>query len=395
MYAKTVTNSRWYLLGGCMIFIALGIQKFSKERLHSDDDNNKKKPHVLMVGVDSKVIGGMWTVAETYMNSKEFNKAVNLTYIPTSTYGSKIVRVCAMLSGYWSVFVKLMTGHIDVVHIHMAEKGSTYRKGAIVHMAHFFRKKIVIQMHAGPFMKFYATQGPKRQRWIRNMFAKADYIMALGEYWKGQLYDLVPSEKLRILYNGTYCPDLNLYNPDGKKILYLGLMKQTKGTFDLLNALHGIDDTLDPSIQVCLCGLAEDDGIEKKIKELGLENRVKMLGWITKEQRLELFKDTLMIVHPSWFEALSMTVLEAVAYGIPVVTTNISTMPEILGPDVETVPVKDPEALGNLILKWADDPVMREEISKKLYDRAKKMFSVEQNIRNTLQIYKDVLKKDE
>lgn len=369
-------------------FLYSYIQEEKKEQV-------KDKPNVLMVGVDSKRIGGMWTVAETYLNSSEFNDSVNLTYVATNTYGSAGVRVLNTLIGYWKVLWNIVFHHVSLVHIHMAEKGSTYRKGMVVHIAHFFNKKVVVQLHAGPFMAFYDTQSTKQQRWIRKMFEKCDNVLALGEYWRNQLYSLVPPEKVKVLYNGTICPETNPYNVTGKKILYLGVMKQAKGTFDLLEALHIIDSKLDPSIQVCICGLPEEDGIEEKIEELGLQSRVKLLGWITKEQRLKLFEDTMIVVHPSWFEALSMTVLEASAYGIPVVTTDISTMPEILGSDVEMVPVKEPEALGKLILKWSRDPALRSEISKKLYKNVKEKFSVQQNIRNTLKIYEDVLKNDE
>ena len=56
--------------------------------------------NVLMVGVDKNRVGGMWTVAETFINNEWFNQKVNLYYVATATGGSKIKRIGKMLEGY-------------------------------------------------------------------------------------------------------------------------------------------------------------------------------------------------------------------------------------------------------------------------------------------------------
>ena len=58
----------------------------------------------------------------------------------------------------------------------------------------------------------------------------------------------------------------------------------------------------------------------------GLKDRIIFLGWINTEQKETLFSNTIMCVLPSYFEGLSMTVIESMAHGIPILTTNISTM---------------------------------------------------------------------
>lgn len=351
--------------------------------------------NVCMVGVDNKRIGGMWTVAETYIKSESFNKVVNLAYIPTNTYGSAVSRVFAMLKGYGQLIGKLAFGKVDLVHIHMAEKGSTYRKGIAVWIAKAFRKKIVLQLHAGPFPAWYETRNGVSKWMIRSFFKKADMVLALGDFWKEQLGTLVDPKKIRVLYNGSYCPEANLYNPDGDKMLYLGVMKKAKGTFDLIRAMALIDDKLPKEITLWLCGTAEEEGIAELIRELGLEDRIKLPGWINKEQRLALFKEARMVIHPSYFEALSMTVIEAMCYGLPVITTKISTMPELLGENAPLVEPGDVEGLAALILKLSNDKEMRMEISESVYNRARTYFSTEQNISETLRLYREVLFKNE
>lgn len=344
---------------------------------------------VLMVGVDKKRIGGMWTVAETYLTDPVFREKVELTYIPTNTYGPAWKKLLFMLAAYLKI-IRQLAGGVDLVHIHMAEKGSTYRKGLVVHLAHLFGCRIVLQLHAGPFPSWYDTQSALGQRLIRSFFDSADRVLALGEFWKEELSRLTEAEKIRVLYNGSFCPETNPYQPDGTKLLYLGVMKRAKGTFDLIHAMDLIRDRLPDQLVLCICGTPEEEGIPELICQLGLEDRIRLPGWISREERLALFQEAQLVIHPSYFEALSMTVIEAMCFGIPVITTNISTMPELVGADGPLFEPGDVEALASLILELVGDRAKRVELSRAVYERARARFSVRQNIEETLQIYEEV-----
>ena len=117
------------------------------------------KLNVLMVGVDEGRIGGMWSVAETYIKNETYNKFVNLKYVATSTGGSKL-----------KILVYLSEKKVDIVHIHMAEKGSVYRKGFVVKLAKLFKIKTIIQMHAGPIMSWYNTLREYQKKRVREIF---------------------------------------------------------------------------------------------------------------------------------------------------------------------------------------------------------------------------------
>lgn len=347
--------------------------------------------NVLMVGVDKNRVGGMWTVAETYINDRDYNTAVNMKYIATSTCGSKIKRTAIMLIGYIKIVMTLMFGKIDIIHIHMAERGSTFRKGVVVSIGKVFKKTVVVQLHAGPFIDWYLGGSSQSQKHIKRILNKADKILVLGEYWKRQLNKIVDSDKIAVLYNGSNCPKENPYNADGRYILYLGLLKRTKGIYDLLNAMEYIKNKIDDKFLLYLCGSDEEGDIAKIISEKHLENKVQMLGWINTEKRLELFKDTIICVLPSYFEALSMTVIESMCYGIPIVTTNISTMPELVGKEIPLINPGDYKSLGLLIAELLSDKDKRITCSVGLHNRALQKFSIQQNIENTLMFYQECI----
>lgn len=346
--------------------------------------------NVLMVGVSSKRVGGMWSVADTYINNYQYNEKVNLTYVATSTNGSIIVRVLYMLLGYLKILYYLTFTKVDIVHVHMAEKGSTFRKGKVCKWASKYGYKVIIHLHAGPFMRFYNTLSSQEAKKVNKIFSYADKVCVLGHYWEKELKMIVPEEKIVVLYNGCNVPNVNLYNPGSKNIIYMGVMTQEKGIFDLLKAIKMIDDKLN-DVKVLLCGNDLTNEVLKLIKELKLEKRVFMLGWLDANQKKELLKDALISVLPSYYEGLSMTMIESMAYGIPCVTTNISTMNELFNNIVDLNMPGDIDGLANTILDLVNNNSERLKISALEYERAKSLFNTSKFINNTIDIYNRVL----
>ena len=345
---------------------------------------------VLMTGVDKSRLGGMWTVSNNYITSKEYNDKVDLTYVATSTSGSILKRVLCMLKGFLKVKRELKSKKYDIVHIHMAEKGSTYRASYIVNLATKYKTKVIIHMHAGPFMAWYDTLNEKKKNRIKEMFEKTTKVLALGDYWKKQLEALIDGKKIEVLYNGVAIPENNKYDSDSKNIIYMGVLKKEKGIFDLINAVKYIDEKLEKSITFKFCGIDLEGNIQETIKNMQLQDRIKLVGWVSGNEKEKLMRNAMISILPSYFEALSMTVIEAMSYGIPVITTDISTMNEVLDNKEQLITPGDSVELGNKILDMVNSENKRKQISKKEYDRCKTSFSIENNIGKTLEIYENL-----
>ncbi len=313
------------------------------------DMETNTKLNVLMVGVDEKRIGGMWSVAETYINNKIYNKLVNLKYVATSTGGSKTKRIIIMIFGYLTILKYLLKKDVDIIHIHMAEKGRVYRKGFVIKLAKLFKVKTVVQMHAGPIMNWYNTLSDKQKLRVKTILNSPDRLLVLGNYWKEQLCEIVPNNKILVLYNGVDCAYSNRYNINGIYITFMGMITRRKGAYDLIDAIKLIDKELPNEMKILLCGFDEGNKAQEYSKSLNLSHRILFPGWIGKEKKNEYLKDTCICVLPSYFEGLSMTVIESISYGIPVVTTNISTMPEIIGNDIHMIEPGDINDLSKMI----------------------------------------------
>lgn len=343
--------------------------------------------HVLMAGVGPERVGGMWTVAQCYLEDKDFCNKTGLAYIPTSTNGSIVKRSLFMLRGYWKIWRHLKRCRPDIVHIHMAEKGSTFRKGFVAKMAKKNGAKVIIHMHAGPFMAWYHTLDESKQGKIRQIFSVADRFFVLGGYWKEEMAQIVDRDKLEVLYNGIPVLEENPYSLQSKDIAYFGVFKKEKGIYDLIDAIALIDTRLNKDIMVRLCGKDMEGDIGAYITQRGLDHRIKLMGWCDAVQRDAVLRGAAVSVLPSYFEGLSMTVIEAMAYGVPMLTTSISTMPELLGGRITRVAPGDVQALAETLLKLIEDPQLRKQWSEIEYSRAKEVFSLENNLKQTYQAY--------
>ena len=164
---------------------------------------------------------------------------------------------------------------------------------------------------------------------------------------------------------------------------------------ELLQAIQMLDSTLDMDCKLYLYGLDWEGNIQQKIQQYGLTNRVVFAGWIEGKEKQEALENAMLSVLPSHYEALSMTVIEAMSYGIPVVTTDISTMGELLGENIPRIPVGDAEKLAEEIRRYYEDANLREETSQFLYERAKSHFNIERNVKQLLGIYDRILNKND
>lgn len=113
---------------------------------------------MLMVGVDQKVVGGMLTVSENYLKSKRFRTQTNLKYISTATRGSIPIKLLKFAGAMIRIIGLILTDKTDIVHVHMAERGSVFRKGIVIVIAKALGAKTVIHMHAGPIEEWYSRQ---------------------------------------------------------------------------------------------------------------------------------------------------------------------------------------------------------------------------------------------
>lgn len=352
--------------------------------------------HVLMVGVDESTKGGMWTVVENYLNNPEFIKKNNLVYIPTSVTGCSVLkRLLFTLIAYIKIINAFRKTKFSIVHVHMSERASIYRKRIVMEYAKRKGAKIVLHMHGAEFEVLYKKMNPNQKATIRKTLNLADKIVILGEYWREFIGSLVDdSSKIRVVYNAVDVPEEYKYNEDSRNILFLGAISKRKGIDILLSALKENEKSFGEKCIVNIYGPDTDENINEKLEKNGLSSWVKYHGWLDKKKKQIILANTAINVLPSYNEGLPMTILEAMSYGIPSITTSVAAIPEAVN-EKNGIVIKpgDKKGLSDALQELIFNREKRLQLSRQAYEDAKNIFSIEQHIMQIQEIYEEVMKR--
>ncbi len=153
-------------------------------------------------------------------------------------------------------------------------------------------------------------------------------------------------------------------------VLYVGTIDRRKDYRTLLAAMQ----RLHPAISLAVAGtvIAGRTDFAETVRRLGLEHRVKMLGYVVERDLPALYRAAAVFVYPSLYEGFGLPVLEAMACGTPVITYNAASLPEVAGDAARLLdcPVT-PDALAEEIGRVIEDRALRRELSERGRERAR------------------------
>jgi len=343
---------------------------------------------ILMVGPHPyKVKGGMSTVIKNYYNS-QLAKQSKIIPINTVVDGNKVTKLLCCLCSYIKMFMYLIFCNIHIVHVHVASRKSFYRKSLFIRLAHRFRKKIIIHVHGGEFDKFYWNESnSNQQKYITKILNYGDTIIALGEKWKTSISKYC-DRNIEVIYNSIDSRSENSYDSSSKNIVFLGRLEEQKGVYDLIEAAEKVIAE-EPDIKFILAGSSKDKKIEEILHNKGLKDNFILPGWINEEEIKKLFCNTMIFVLPSYNEGMPMSILEAMSFGIPIISTKVGSIPEIIQHGTNGILLQpgDVEMLGNSLLDLISNKDKRLFFSRENYKDANKKYSNIANYKKLNSLY--------
>lgn len=354
----------------------------------------KKKIRVLMCGSDIRTVkGGMVTVEKNYLEYPGWKKA-EITFIPTHTEGNPLKKCLCFAGGWLQVLFCLIGKRADVLHLHMAERGSFYRKAWLLKLGHRFGVPVVIHHHGAEFEDFYGALPEKKKQYVKEILEEADLNLVLSERLKQELLQKAPLARTEVLHNAVTVPDAVPDRSGADRILMLGAQGKRKGSYDLLEALAAIDQKLPETIKVWMCGDEDVEGVKRRAAELGLQNRVEHVGWVAGKEWEDCLNRAMLHVLPSYREGLPMSILETMGQGIPNISTNIASIPEVIrdGENGFLITPGDVKALQDRILQLVSDDGLRREFSEKGARLIREEFSLKASIDRLEHFYEELQK---
>ncbi|OEZ61616.1 spore coat protein SA [Duganella sp. HH105] len=333
-----------------------------------------------MIGTGFATMGGISSVVNVYRAAGLFER-FSIVYIATHCDGGAAAKL-RLLCSAWCKFVgMLLTGRIGMLHVHVSRRASFWRKALFFLPAYLFRVPAVLHLHSGAFHEFYADDcGPFRRWLIRYIFDRAAQVVVLSNTWKTWAQGISRNPHITAIYN----PVLLSAQPYAwheriqGQTLFFGRLGKNKGSYDLVQAAQTLAAT-HPQLQLRLGGDGELEQTRGRAEELGVADRVQLLGWVTGEEKARCLADATVYVLPSYNEGLPMSVLEAMAAGLPVLTTPVGGIPEAVTDGVEGFLIT-PGDVPALAQRWSlllSDPALAERMGNAARRKVETTFSTQ------------------
>ena len=334
-----------------------------------------KKNKVLVVATSSKTRGGITSVIKAHQNTALWEEW-NCIWIETHIDRSLFLKISYAISAFIKFILNIPSANI--VHIHLSGPISTKRKQVFIKLTKWFKKPLIIHFHA---FSADANIDIRYKKCYLKIFTEADTVIVLSNSWKqGLIDDLgISPNKIEVLYNP--CPTIELNQSVQKEnlILYAGTLNERKNYKILIKAFAIIAKEF-PTWKLVLAGNGEVEQAIALARTLEIENQVDCKGWIAGEDKHQLFSKATVFCLPSYAEGFPMAVLDAWAYGLPVITTPVGGIPEV-AIDGENIILFNPNEFQYLAQKLKQlimDQVLQTKLSKAALHFANNQFSLKQ-----------------
>ncbi len=232
-----------------------------------------------------------------------------------------------------------------------------------------------------------------------------DHIIAVSESTKQDTIRLlgVPESKISVIYEAAN----PLYHPMDRDqarayvrrayeleeyLLFVSTIEPRKNLPTLLHAFRALRDQYKVKTVLAVVGRRGwlSEGAFALVEKLRLKDRVRFLGQVPLEDLVYLYNGAQALVHPSFYEGFGLSPLEAMLCGAPVICSNVSALPEVVGDAALLVAPEEISEWTVAMWRVLHDQELWAEMKAKGYRRAQ-CFSVEKTARQTLEVYRRVI----
>ncbi|MDE2261549.1 MAG: glycosyltransferase family 4 protein [Gammaproteobacteria bacterium] len=345
-----------------------------------------------MVGTDLAGKGGVRAVVQGYIDGGLFDQ-VDCTYAATHRYGSPWTKVRAAVTGWARVALLLRRLDAPLVHVHLSANASFWRKSVVCLMARLAGRPYLLHVHSGFFPDFYERQSGPLGRWlIRRIYGGAAVVIALSEQWRSWILRICATARVEVLANGVALADLSRVRrpkPAEPTLLFLGDINRSKGVFDLVRAVARASHEF-PRLKLVCGGTGSLEELRRLSEELGLGDRLSCPGWLDAEhKRAELAGATIFVL-PSYAEALPMALLEAMSWKLPVITTPVGGIPQVIEHEANGLLVEpgDIDGMAAAITRLVREPALREKLGGAARRTIERSYSLDASVERLIRVYR-------
>lgn len=283
--------------------------------------------NILLVGPEyKKPKGGIAQV----LNSCSLYVYKEVKHITSNGGNSICSKLFTFGKGLFSCVLKLLFDRtITIVHIHTASNNDFKRNSYFIRIAKLFNKKVVLHIHGGGFKDYYSHN----KKFVRQQLDNVDAIIALSEYWQRFFSEDLGYENVFVVHNIIPPPN---YIPQDKEekvfdLLYLGHIYEKKGIFDLVDLIKEHRNEYVGRLRLHIGGgLFEIEKLLKILETEKLDDVITYEGWVSGKKKENLLNMADAYILPSYAEGVPISILEAMSYHLPIISTMVGGIPSIV-----------------------------------------------------------------
>jgi len=253
------------------------------------------------------------------------------------------------------------------------------------------------------FLRHPEWHPPDRVKYLQKYFLKqidqAEAIITISEFSKKEIVELLNVDPDRI-YVTLLGVGQNFTPAKGKLqtlpneyVLFLGNLEPRKNLPTLINAYRSLPARLRDRYPLVIAGAKawQTNEIDRAFRSLRKDEKIILTGYVHQAQIPDLYRGASLFIYPSLYEGFGLPVIEAMACGVPVLTSNTTSLPQVVAEAGVQVNPTDETALRQAMAELLEDGDLRCKLSEKGLQRVKQ-FSWEKCARETLRIYENILK---
>lgn len=348
------------------------------------------KKKICMIVPSFSARGGITTLVNGYKGSN-LEEKYDLTYIETYCDGTKLKKLLKAIKGFVAFRNLIRNNRPDIVHIHSSFGASFYRKMIFIRYAASKKIPVINHVHGSEIEKLYTNSSNRTKRLIRSTFDKCSLIITLTEENRRKISVVNTRSKMVVLHNFS---SIHFVEKDTQEkiVLFLGFITKLKGCFDIPEIAQKVAKKV-PEVRFVLGGEGEIVPLKEKLKEYNIQDKILFPGWVTGEKKSSFIKQSTLFFLPSYTEAMPMSILEAMGYGLPIVSTNVGGIPQLVKPGENGYLYEpgDIDGMADGIIKILQDDELAKAMGACSYNMIKDKYSLEKHLTGLITIYNEML----
>ncbi len=346
---------------------------------------------LIMLGAAPETRGSIAAVVDAYRAHGLF-KRWPIEYIPTHSAGPLARRGSLAPRALGRVLALVAEHRRVVLHVHTAPRGAFWRDTMYLSVAATIRCPVILHLHGSGFQAFYDACGTGARALVRLALERAAWVAAPSQQLATWVRSVSPSASATFLPNPVSIPQsAGDSSARQNMILFLGRLAPRKGIFDLIDALSEIRPAV-PDVRLVCAGEGSRVAVARYAEKLGVADAVKFTGWVGPSGKRALLENAAVFALPSYAEGMPMSLLEAMAAGVPAVAAPVGGVPEVVADGVTgyLAAPGDVSTLARLLRKLLLDRALAAKVGAAGRETVRLRFAPERALPRLEQAYADV-----